>query len=67
MLSITAALICTASLGLLFASTRKLGILAVALLCFLFPVPVLSLLLVGGCILYFFSSVPTFAHQDVVS
>lgn len=53
MLSITAALVITAVLGLCFTSTRKLGILAVAILCFLFPYFLLPLALMGAGIYFF--------------
>lgn len=48
MLSLTVALLVTAALSLSFSSTRKMGILSIALLCFLFPLPVLALLLIAG-------------------
>lgn len=52
--ALTLAICCTAVLGLaLGSSTRILGILAVALLCLLFPIPVFLLLLVGGCFYIF--------------
>ena len=46
MLAITCALIAAAVLSMLFASTRKIGIISVALLCLLFPIPVLALVLI---------------------
>ena len=52
MFAITAALLVTAGLSLCFASTRKLGILAVGALCFLYPYVVLPLALVAGICFY---------------
>ncbi len=54
MLAVTAALATIAILGLAFRATKQLGILACAGLCLIHPIPVLSLLLVGGCVFYFF-------------
>lgn len=48
MFALTAALITITVLGLCFGSTRKLGILSAAVLCFLFPFAVLTLLLIAG-------------------
>jgi hypothetical protein len=56
MCSLTFALVLASILGLLFAATRWLGILAVAVLCFLFPAVVLvTLLVVGAAFIYFIS------------
>lgn len=53
MLSLTVALLVTAALSLSFSSTRKMGILSIAILCFLFPLPILALLLIAGGVMYY--------------
>ena len=47
MLPIVSTLIAVSLLGLLFSSTRWMGIAAVALLTFRYPVPSLAMLAVG--------------------
>lgn len=48
MFALTVTLVVTAALSLSFASTRRIGIAAIALLTFLFPHLALVLLLIGG-------------------
>ena len=48
MLDLTLALVVVAALGLSFSTTRQIGILSVAVLCFIHPALVLVLILVGG-------------------
>ncbi|SFC17489.1 hypothetical protein SAMN05216344_110120 [Polaromonas sp. OV174] len=53
MLDLTVVLMVVAALGLMFSSTRQLGILSMAVLCFLYPVPVIAVLLIAGGIVIF--------------
>ena len=48
MFDLTLALVVVAALGLSFSTTRQIGILSVALLCFLYPALVIVLILIGG-------------------
>jgi hypothetical protein len=48
MLSMTLAVVVVAVLGMAFSSTRNVGLLATALLCFMYPVLVIVLVLMGG-------------------
>jgi len=48
MIKIVCVLLATAALGLCFSVTRKIGLLCVALLVFICPIPVLGLILIGG-------------------
>ena len=57
MLDLTLALVVVAALGLSFSTTRQIGILSVALLCFLYPALVLVLILIGGGV-YFYQRKP---------
>ena len=43
-----AALVTGATLSMLFSNTRNIGILCVAVLTFLFPIPMVILVLFGG-------------------
>jgi hypothetical protein len=54
MLDLTLALVVVAALGLSFSTTRQIGILSVAVLCFLYPALVVVLIFVGG---YFFHTI----------
>ena len=47
---ITLALVVVAGLGLLFSTTRQLGLLCVFVLCILYPVLIVALVLVGGSV-----------------
>jgi hypothetical protein len=49
----TLVLVVVALLGLSFSSTRSIGLLSTATLCFLYPVPVALALIGGGAIFYF--------------
>lgn len=53
MISIVCTLIAVSVLGLLFNSTRWMGIAAVALLTFRFPVPSLAALALGAAVFIF--------------
>ncbi len=48
MLDLTLALVVVAALGLCFSTTRQIGILSTAVLCFLYPALVIVLIVVGG-------------------
>lgn len=50
MLAIVSTLIAVSALGLMFNSTRWMGIAAVALLTFRYPVPSMAILLIAGVI-----------------
>jgi len=52
-LDLTLALVVVAALGLSFSSTRQIGILSTAILCFLYPALVVVLILVGGGIYFY--------------
>lgn len=52
MLPILATLIAVAALGLMFNSTRWMGIAAVALLTFRYPVPTLAALSIGLAVFF---------------
>lgn len=54
-LTLAASLAAVASVGLMFSSTRQLGLLCLALLCVLYPWPVSALLLIGGGAFVFLS------------
>ena len=54
MLDLTLALVVVAALGLSFSTTRQIGILSIAVLCFLYPALVIALILMGGGIYLFF-------------
>lgn len=47
-LSLAASLAVVASVGLMFSSTRQLGLLCLAVLCVLYPWVMVALLLIGG-------------------
>ena len=49
MFSITVALVVTTAISFCFASTRRIGLLTMALLAFLFPHAAAVLLLIGVC------------------
>ena len=53
MLPLTLALVVVAVLGLSFTQTRQLGIVSVALLCFLYPAFIVVTLLLAGVALIF--------------
>ena len=53
LVSLTTALVTVAVLGLLFSSTRKLGIVATGLLCVFYPLFVIVLLLIAGALYLF--------------
>ncbi len=57
MLDLTLALVVVAALGLSFSSTRQIGILGMAILCFIHPALVIVLILMGGGI-YFYNRKP---------
>ena len=50
----TVALTVVAVVGMMFSSTRQLGLLGLAVLCLLYPWPVVALLLIGGGALLFY-------------
>lgn len=52
-LDLTLALVVVAALGLSFSSTRQIGILSTAILCFLYPALVIVLMVVGGGIYFY--------------
>lgn len=52
MISITCALVTAAVLCMLFASTRNMGVLFVTILCFLYPIPVILVLIGVGIVFY---------------
>lgn len=54
MTKIISALVVTAALGMLFAPTRRIGLLCVALLAYLYPIPVITLILIGGVSIYYY-------------
>jgi hypothetical protein len=58
MLDLTLALVVVAALGLSFSTTRQIGILSVAVLCFLYPALVVVLIFVGGGIYFFHTRKP---------
>ena len=47
MIDLTCALITGATLSLLFANTRGIGIICVAILTFQFPIPMVIMVLIG--------------------
>ena len=51
MLDLTLALV--AALGLSFSTTRQIGILSIALLCFIHPALVFVLILIGGGVYFY--------------
>lgn len=53
MFDLTLALVVVAVLGLSFPSTRQIGILSTAILCFIYPMLVILLLLIGGSVYYY--------------
>jgi hypothetical protein len=53
MIAIASALVAAGVMGVLFESTRWLGILCIAVLTFLFPVPLMTILLVAGVVFIF--------------
>ena len=53
MLDLTLALAVVAALGLSFSTTRQIGILSIALLCFIHPALVFVLILIGGGVFYY--------------
>jgi hypothetical protein len=53
MLSVTLALVVVAGLGMAFPSTRNIGLLSTALLCFIYPVFVIVLILIGGSVYFY--------------
>lgn len=53
MSSVTLALLVVAALGLTFSSTRQIGILSVAILCFIHPVVVVFLMAGAGVYFYY--------------
>ena len=55
MLDLTLALVVVAALGLSFSTTRQIGILSVAVLCFICPALVIVLIPIGGGV-YFYGS-----------
>jgi hypothetical protein len=52
MIAITCALVTSAVLCMLFASTRSIGVLCVTVLCFIYPIPV-TLALIGIGLIYY--------------
>ncbi len=56
-LDLTLALVVVAALGLSFSTTRQIGILSTAILCFLYPALVIVLIVVG-CGIYFYQHKP---------
>ncbi len=57
MSSLTLALLVVAALGMSFSSTRQIGILSTAILCFLHPAIVILLILIAGSV-YFLTRKP---------
>ena len=53
MLDLTLALAVVAALGLSFSTTRQIGILSVAVLCFIYPALVIVLILIGGGVYFY--------------
>lgn len=53
MLPIVSTLIAVSVLGLMFSSTRWMGIAAVALLTFRYPVPTLAVLAIGLAVFFY--------------
>lgn len=53
MLDLTLALVVVAVLGLCFSSTRQIGILSIAVLCFVYPALVIVLILIGGSAFFY--------------
>ena len=53
MLPIVSTLIAVSVLGLMFSSTRWMGIAAVALLTFRYPVPALAVLAIGLAVFFY--------------
>ena len=53
MFDLTLALLVVAALGLSFSTTRQIGILSIALLCFIYPALVLLLILIGGGVFFY--------------
>ena len=53
MFDLTLALLVVAALGLSFSTTRQIGILSIALLCFIYPALVLVLILIGGGVFFY--------------
>ncbi|MFZ2218866.1 MAG: hypothetical protein WAV85_09310 [Rhodoferax sp.] len=53
MLDLTLALVVVAALGLSFSTTRQIGILSVAVLCFIYPALVIVLILIGGGVYFY--------------
>ena len=56
MLDLTLALVVVAALGLCFSTTRQIGILSVAALCFIYPALVIVLILIGGGVFFYHKS-----------
>lgn len=52
MIALTCALITAAVLSMCFPQTRSIGIICVTVLCFLYPIPVISVLILGGIVYY---------------
>ena len=53
MFDLTLALLVVAALRLSFSTTRQIGILSIALLCFIHPALVLVLILIGGGVFFY--------------
>lgn len=53
MFDLSLALVVVAALGLSFPSTRQIGILSTAILCFIYPVLVIALILIGGSVYFY--------------
>ena len=53
MLDLTLALVVVGALGLSFSTTRQIGILSIAVLCFIYPALVLVLILIGGGVYFY--------------
>ena len=52
MVALTCALSTAAVLSMCFPQSRTVGIVCVTVLCFLYPIPVILVLILGGVIFY---------------
>ena len=52
MIALTCALVTAAVLCMFIPSTRNMGVVFVTVLCFLYPIPVISVLIVIGIVYY---------------
>lgn len=56
MIALTCALVTAGILSMFFANTRCIGIICITVLCFLYPIPVISSLVAAGIFYYFKTS-----------